>query len=216
MKYAKVTHDINVALPYIASGRVVAFPTGTSYGLAVDALQGHALQRLRNLKKRPSEKTFTICAKQELWPEYFAITPAEHKLLEEVKNQAVTILLVPKEPIAHLAQDGLVGLRMIDHPIMQAFMDALNVPVTATSANVSGENACQDIACIEKYFPGLLDDSDPLLHRAGATTYDLSLACVLDGGLLPQSEPSTILKVIDNKIEIVRQGAYNPSSLEID
>ena len=216
MKYAKVTQDIDVAVPYITDGRVVAFPTGTSYGLAVDALQGHALQRLRNLKKRPSEKTFTVCMKQELWSQYFSITSIEQKLLEKVQGKAVTVLLTPMEAIAHLSQDGLVGLRMIDHPVMQSFMDKLSVPVTATSANIAGEKACQDVVCIEKYFPGLLDDSDPLLHRAGPTTYDLSLACVLDAGALPESDPSTILKVVENKMEVVRQGAYNPSSLDID
>ena len=190
------TTDVSSAAEYIRDGRIVAFPTGTSYGLAVDALQGHALQRLRNTKKRPEEKTFTIFLDESLWDQYLDITQAEKNILHRYANTALTLLVKPKEPLMHIAQDGLVGLRVIDHPVMAELAEKAGVPLTATSANVSGQDACYDEECIERSFPGKV-----------GTTYDLSLACILDGGDLRPGLVSTIAKLKNGELEIVRQGA---------
>lgn len=206
MGYAEVTTDVARAAECIREGRVVAFPTGTSYGLAVDALQGHALQRLRNLKHRPDEKTFTVFVQPALVPRFFAVTDEEQQLLKKYANQAMTLLLKPLASLEHLAQGGRVGLRVIDHPLMAALAAAVGRPLTATSANVAGKEPCFSVTQIKQHFPGILDDSDPAIAPAGPTTYDLSLAAILDGGELPQTLPTTIVKVEDGQITIVRQG----------
>ncbi|MCE9643533.1 MAG: L-threonylcarbamoyladenylate synthase [Candidatus Andersenbacteria bacterium] len=190
------TTDVSSAVQYIRDGRIVAFPTGTSYGLAVDALQGHALQRLRNAKRRPEEKTFTIFLDESLWDQYLDITQAEKNMLHRYANTALTLLVKPKESLMHLAQDELIGLRVIDHLMMAELAEKAGVPLTATSANVSGQDACYNEECIEKSFPGKI-----------GTTYDLSLACILDGGSLRKGLVSTIAKLENGKIVIVRQGA---------
>ena len=190
------TTDVSRAASYIQEGRVVAFPTGTSYGLAADALQGHALQRVRNLKKRPAEKTFTIFLDQSLWADHLNLREDEEKFLMRYPNTALTLLVKPKESLMHLAQDGLIGIRVIDHPMMRELAEYTRVPLTATSANISGESACYDTKCIESSFPGRVD-----------TTYDLSLACILDSGVLRPGLVSTIVKLDGEKITIVRQGA---------
>ncbi|OGY37200.1 MAG: hypothetical protein A3E36_01205 [Candidatus Andersenbacteria bacterium RIFCSPHIGHO2_12_FULL_45_11b] len=190
------TKDASEALPYIQEGRVVAFPTGTSYGLAADALQGHALQRLCNLKKRPQEKTFTIFLDPSLYDKYLDMREDEKRFLVRYASTALTLLVQPKESLMHAAQDGLIGLRVIDHSMMAQLAELAHVPLTATSANISGEEACYDAACIEKSFPG----------RVG-TTYDLSLAAILDGGTLRPGLVSTIAKLENGKVKIIRQGA---------
>lgn len=215
--YAKIITDISAAAGVIKEGRVVAFPTGTSYGLAADALQGHALQRVRNLKLRPNEKTFTVFVQEKLLSDFFTLTSAEEAFLAKYKNQPLTLLLQPKEPLLHLAQDGRVGLRVIDHPIMRKLAEAMDVPLTATSANRSGQDPCYDTACVTQKFPGLLD-AEILQHLepedpAGAlgTTYDLSLGCILDGGTLPPDRISTIVKLAGEKPIIVRPGTLQLS-----
>ncbi len=190
------TTDVQKVIPYIQEGRVVAFPTGTSYGLAADALQGHALQRVRNLKKRPAEKTFTIFLDPKLWNRYLDLKESEEKFLTRYANTALTLLVKPKESLMYLAQDGLIGVRVIDHPMMAEFAEYAGVPLTATSANISGEPACYDGDCIEKSFPGKI-----------GTTYDLSLAAILDAGTLRPGLISTIIKLQDGSVEIIRQGA---------
>lgn len=194
--YALRSTDIGQAVRFIREGRVTAFPTGTSYGLACDALQGHALQRLRNLKNRPAEKTFTIFLDTNLWDEFLDVKNEEREILSRYANTALTLLVKPKKSLAHLAQDGVVGLRVIDHPMMQELAQTAGVPLTATSANISGDPACYDTACIETSFPGKV-----------GTTYDLSLACILDGGNLQEGLVSTIAKLDNGKLEVVRQGA---------
>lgn len=194
----EITKDIRRAVDVIRQGRVVALPTGTAYGLAVDALQGHALQRLRILKHRLSEKTFTVFLLENLWDQFFEISDVEQALLEKHRHQPLTLLLRAKEPIAHLAQNGLVGLRIIDHPLMQQLADAVNVPLTATSANIFDHLPCNSPVAIQAEFPQLIDER--------SLAYDLSLGCILDGGELPPNPPTTIAKLENDEIKIIRQG----------
>ncbi len=200
-----ITTDISKAVASITKGRIVAFPTGTSYGLAADTQQGFALQRLRNIKQRPGEKTFTISMKEELWPTFLDMSKIEKEAVETLRGLAVTILLRPQPNLYHLAQDGLVGLRMIDNRLMKNFLDAVNVPVTATSANISGQPACFSAQAVEQVFTGKRDE----------TTYDLSVGAILDGGQLPNVASSTIIQfdTARQKISIKRPGVVTPTVL---
>lgn len=198
------------------AGRLVAFPTGTSYGLVADTQQGWALQRLRNLKNRPQEKTFTLFMQDGLWDQFLELTPDELTLLQKNTNQPLTLLVKPAASLAHLAQDGLVGLRVIDHPLMRELAEAVEVPLTATSANRHGEPACFSPAEIMKAFANplpadRLGEEDP--RGAVDTTYDLSLAAILDGGDLPIKKPTTIAKVVGDTIQIIRPGVLTISDL---
>lgn len=196
--HTTVTSDIGLACKIIQEGRVVAFPTGTCYGLAADALQGHALQRVRNMKRRPQEKPLSVCMDPKLWNMHLDLTSQERIFLQQHAGAALTLLVSPQESLSHLAQDGKIGLRVIDHPVMARLAEAVGVPLTATSANIAGENACYDVSCIEASFPG----------RDG-TTYDLSLGCVLDGGVLHHRTVSTVAKLTGKGIQILRQGALH-------
>ncbi|MDP3997475.1 MAG: L-threonylcarbamoyladenylate synthase [Candidatus Andersenbacteria bacterium] len=195
--YTQITKNEGIAATIIGEGRIAAFPTGTSYGLAADALQGFALQRLRQLKNRPTAKTFTIMLTVSLWDKYLLLTNDERKLLNQYKDQPLTLLVKPKPSLEHLAKNGFVGLRVIDHPLMKALAEAARVPLTATSANQADQKPCHSVDCIVKTFPGRIDE----------TTYDLSLGCILDGGTLSENPSTTIAKLEKDKIKIVRQGA---------
>lgn len=198
--YATRTSDLGVAQKIIAEGRIVAFPTGTSYGLAVNALSGHALQRLRNIKKRPQEKAFSIFMIDALWDTYLDLSGEEQSILERYAHTALTLLVRPKKSLEHLAQDGFVGLRVIDHPLMEQFADAVGFPMTATSANISGQEPCYNSEDIELALPA----------RDG-TTYDLSLGCILDGGSLQAGHMSTVARYDNGKMNIIRQGTLQLS-----
>src|SRR3989344_1366371 len=210
--YAPLTKNIEQAVDIIRQGRGVAFPTGTSYGLAADALQGHALQRVRNLKHRPADKALTVYMDPSLYEAHLELTAAEKDFITKNAGQAITLLVKPKASLGHLAQDGRIGLRFIDHPLMAALAEAARVPLTATSANISDTPACFDIACLKKNFPGRLPDEHLRWYEpadlAGAkdTTYDLSLGCMVDGGTLPARQASTIIRLDCEKITVIRPG----------
>ncbi len=198
--YISKTTDISKAVKVIQEGRVVAFPTGTSYGLAVNALFGHGLQRLRNIKKRPQEKTFSVFMKDSLWDTYLTITDKEKDILHQFSHTALTLLVRPKPQLEHIAQDGLIALRVIDSEIMQQLADSTNLPLTATSANISGEDAIYNPDEIETAFPG-----------KDGTSYDLSLGCILDGGNLQPGNISTVAKYEKGEFTIIRQGSLHLS-----
>jgi L-threonylcarbamoyladenylate synthase len=214
--YIIITKDVNKAAEIIKEGRVVAVPTGTSYGLAADCLQGFALQRLRNLKQRPAEKSFTVFMDSSLWDAFLKLTDRERLLLERLAGRPLTLLVKPHEGLAHLAQDNRVGVRAIDHPLMGALATAAQVPLTATSANLSGQLPCQTPTCVRETFPGLLPDdrlNEAKPEGASGTTYDLSLGAILDGGRLSPSEPTTIAAITGRTVSIIRPGALREAEI---
>lgn len=203
----EINQNIAQAVQIIAEGRVVAFPTGTSYGFAVDATRGWPLTRLRNLKQRPHEKTFSIFMKESLYERFLDLTPEEEKILNAHNKQAFTILVKPKEDLVHLAKDGLVAVRMVDHELMAQLADAAETPLTATSANVSGQPSAFSPEEIAKQFSNPLPD-EKIPHTSkvrglSETTFDLTLGMVLDGGHLPPVEPSKLAKIVDGELELV-------------
>lgn len=215
--YAPIIFNVAQAVDFIAEGRVVAVPTGTAYALAADALQGWALQRVRVLKQRSADKTFTVFMADNLWGDFLELTDTEQALLQLLQNQPLTLLVKPQPSLAHVAQDGLVGLRVIDHPLMRELAALSGVPLTATSANRSGMPACFTSDCIETAFPGLLPDEllqEEFSRGASGTTYDLSLAAILGGGQLPPSLPTTIAKIVAGKVKIVRSGSITADDLQ--
>lgn len=214
--YVEIGKDVGRAARTTQTGRVVAFPSGTSYGLAVDALQGHALQRLRNMKGRPPEKAFTIFLDEPLWDMFLRLTAVERMVLQRLRQQPLTLLVRPRPALAHLARADLVGLRVIDHPLMQGLAEAAAVPLTATSANISGEESCYSPADVRAKFPGRLDPNDTRygdIARAGPTTYDLSLGYILDGGELSRQASTTVAKIVGSAVEIARAGALSAEDI---
>lgn len=197
------TTDIPRAATSIHQGRLVAFPTGTSYGLAADVTQGYALQRLRQLKHRPTDKTFTVFMKPSLYTEYLNLTQQEEEIIQAMQNKPLTLIVKAKQPISHLALDGTTGLRIIDHPLMEQLASAVDIPLTATSANISGKSPCFSPEDIQANFSPKLDE----------TTYNLSIAYILDGGKLSQQQPTTIARIQENETKIIRQGAITKEEL---
>ncbi len=204
--YVLKTQDAAAAARAVRQGRVAAFPTGTCYGLAVDARQGHALQRLRNLKQRPAEKTFTVFMKEALWQEFLSLAEREKQTLLKLNNQPLTVLVKPSPAWSHLSRDGLIGLRIIDHPLMRSLAEIVGVPLTATSANPAGLPPAFTPDQIIEYFPGKLDE----------TTYDLSLAAILDAGTLPASKPSTVIRFtgVNCDFKIIRAGQLQADKIK--
>lgn len=216
-QHSTITKDTSIAAKFLAEGRIIAFPTGTFYGLAVNALEGYALQRLRNLKGRPDEKTFTVFLADKIWKEHLDLTEAEKQFLANTTNKPLTLLVKPRPSLQHLASNNLIGLRVIDHPIMQELAQKTSLPLTATSANKTGATPCSSPQCIQTTFPGLLPDdqineTDP--KGASGATYDLSLATIIDDGQLLPSKPTTIARLSNSVIKIIRPGSLSLDELK--
>lgn len=183
--------DLATAAAAIVCGKVVAFPTETFYGLAVDALNEAALAKLRVLKGRAAEKTFSLLVSGRVMLASLCgeISPLAERLMEQHWPGPLTLALParPGLPVSIVA-DGCVAARVSPHPLAHALVVAAGRPITATSANPAGATPPRTASEVTAYF--------------GPST-----CLILDGGVTPGGQPSTLARVRGERVEILRQGA---------
>lgn len=187
-------HHLTRVVSLLAHGRLVAYPTGTSYGLAVNALDRAALEKLSALKHRAEEKSYTVLLPRSEPDEFVTWVAGERRAFAVLADQPVTILVRAKEPLAHLARDGRIGVRTPDHPFTRELVTLLPFPITATSANCDGQSPARTL---------------PEIERLAGTTH----LFVVDGGQLPPRLPSTIAVLSDQQWEINRAGDVTAAEL---
>jgi L-threonylcarbamoyladenylate synthase len=172
-------------------GAVVAFPTETFYGLAVDALDASALERLFALKGRGAEKTSAlIVADISMLAALCATIPDKARKLAASYWPGPLTLALPARPGLPdaIVQNGFVAARVSPHPVAHALVLAFGRPITATSANPAGAPPPRTVAELRASF-------------AAASPF------VLDGGETPGGLPSTLVRVQGDAVEVIRQGA---------
>jgi L-threonylcarbamoyladenylate synthase len=188
-------HHHSRVLFLLKKSEIVAFPTGTSYGLGVNVIDKVALEKLSDLKGRTGEKAYSILLPTKDKNKFVEISEQEKMVLEKFNDKPLTLLVKPQPILAHLAKDGKIGVRTADHPFTKALVDLLEFPITATSANHMGENPAYTIDELTKMF-----------------TKETFMA--VDGGKLPTNAPSTVAKFEDGKWIILRQGSITKKDLE--
>lgn len=193
-----VTHNdatgIAAAVSVLRAGGVVAFPTDTVYGLAVDPRSDAAIARLFALKGRDARAAvpFVIAdLEQAMLAGEFG--PRERRLAEAFWPGPLSIVIPPRAAIARSALGGerTVAVRVPAHAVARQLAAAFGFAVTATSANASGRPAAVSADDVARALPAvdlLLDAGDapggppstivgfdrdgPLLLRAGAVAWD--------------------------------------------
>jgi L-threonylcarbamoyladenylate synthase len=179
------------AAAVLEAGGVVAFPTETFYGLGVAALDAAAVRRLFTLKGRPESRPILVLVDDPARIERFALltTPAR-ALIARHWPGALTLILParPTVPSELTAGTGTIGVRQPAHPVARALAAALAAPVTAPSANLTGETPPTSVAEVLQVFDGRIE-------------------LVLDGGPTPGGLPSTVLDVTVDPPRLLRAGA---------
>ena len=176
----------------LAGGGLVAYPTDTLYGLAVDPRRADAVERLFRAKGRPADMAVPLIAAD---PEQAAraagrLTPLARALAERFWPGPLT-LVVAASPALNprlLAGGATVAVRVPDHAVARALAAALGHPLTATSANRSGAPPATTAA-------------------AAAEAVGADLACVLDAGPADVTTPSTIVDARGPAPVLLRPGA---------
>ncbi len=182
---------LNEVVRIIAEGGIVGFPTESFYGLGVDATNPHAIKRLFKIKKRdPNLPILILISSLRELPQYAISIPSEAKRMgKKFWPGGLTMIFQssPLLPSVLTAGKGKVGIRISSHPLAHALTRALNVPITGTSANISGRPPCII--------------ADQVVECFGE---DLDL--VLDGGKTQGKYPSTMLDVTVDPPSIIRKG----------
>ncbi len=175
----------------LKKGGIIALPTDTVYGLAVNALDENALKKLKGLKKRDKEKPFTYFLSRSRIPE-FAI-PVKNRIIEFYQPGPLTAIL-RKQPSASLIDyEGKIGIRIPQLDTIIKLLVKFNGPLAVSSANISGEKTITTPQEINNIFP----------------TIDL----IIDNGELI-SQPSTVIDLTSTPPTILRKGLI--SILEIE
>ena len=167
---------------------MVGFPTETFYGLGVDALDAGALDRLRAVKGRGAEKAISVLVTESMVDAVVAeVSPRARVLMAAHWPGPLTLALPARSGLPEgLVMDGCVAVRWSPNAVAQRLLEALGRPITATSANPAGAPPPTTAAGVRGYFPECL---------------------VVDGGDTPGGQPSTLVRVRGDVVEILRAGA---------
>jgi L-threonylcarbamoyladenylate synthase len=190
--------ELDNAVQVISQGGVVAFPTETYYGLGVDPFNPQALAKLFAIKKRPSVKpVLTLIAGQEQLTLLTSEIPSLFQSLFPLWPAPLTLVFkaLPALPATLTGGTGTVAVRVSPHPVAMALVRACHHPLTATSANISGEPPAVTADEVRLYF---------------GDTVDL----VIDGGRTPGGKPSTVVGIDNDVITILREGVISLSKIE--
>jgi L-threonylcarbamoyladenylate synthase len=186
-------------------GGVLAIPTESSYGLAADPRNAEGIARVYGLKGRDGSKALPLVAAGRgqiaaLGLDVGALErPELAPLVARWWPGPLTVVLPLREGadpagLPVLAPDGTVAVRIPGHRGLRELLAAVGRPLTATSANRSGE-------------PPVLDPDGAAALLAGLPE---GTAAVIDGGVLPGGPPSTLVRPRDGRVEVLRPGAFDP------
>ena len=181
-------------------GELVAFPTETVYGLGADASNAQAVKRLFSVKRRPPDHPVIVhIARVEQLDELAIDVPDSARALARAFWPGPLTLVVRRNPerVAPEVTGGrdTVGLRVPDHPLARALLDAFGGGVAAPSANRFGKVSPTSAAHVR--------------HDLGD-----DVAVVLDGGACRVGIESTIVDVTAAEPAILRVGAVSRARVE--
>ena len=187
-------------LKVIEKGGIAAFPTETFYGLGVRYDRDDVIERLYSLKQRRLSKALPVIVGV---PEDLAMVASSWTALDETIMGAfwpgpLTLLLKAKVSLSGLITGGTgnVAVRIPGPSFALEMARSLRMPVTATSGNISGQPPARRASEILHQFESVID-------------------LLVDGGDTPGGMPSTIVRVSDNVVQIVREGVIRKESIEL-
>lgn len=193
----QVTHSYyKHALAALAEGKIVAYPTETFYGLAVDPYNEQAMEVLYALKKRDPKKPVSLVVADTTQLEKLIshCSPVYTALMQAFWPGPLTLVFFPVKAAAlklcsTMGQDSL-AIRISSHPVARELCRLWGGPLTATSANIS--------------------NFQPL--SSAGDVYDLwgkQIGAMLDDGITDGGKGSTIVSYLESarELHILRQGA---------
>lgn len=195
------TYD--TARKLIQSGEVVAFPTETIYGLGANALDEEAVKKIFEIKGRPSSNPLIvhIWEKHQISDLWSVENRFQQKIIDQLFPGPITLLLKKKDGIPKIVTaNPFVGIRMPSNQIAQEFLKAVEVPIAAPSANISGKPSPTSAAMVFDNIEGKVE-------------------LIIDGGDSDYGIESTVVKVDEEhwkgKIWILRPGFITKEDLEL-
>jgi len=184
---------LNRAAHLITKGKVIVCPTDTGYALAANALDARAVLKVFSLKGRAYSNPIHIAvSSMEAAEKYARLNKTAEHLAHSFLPGALTLVLPRKEIIPSLLVAGLdtIGIRIPDNRVILDLAAMTNLPITATSANLSGQPTPYS--------------AKEVAEQLGETIKNVAL--ILDQGPLPVHGLSTIVDLTVSPPQLIRQG----------
>jgi L-threonylcarbamoyladenylate synthase len=191
--------SIDRAVDILRRGGVISIPTDTVYGVAANALDENAVDRVFRIKGREDSSPIPVLIGEvdDLFTYGEDVPPEAMALARAFWPGRLTIVVRKSGIVPSIVSGGLdtVGLRIADHPVPRRLVSTLGTPITATSANTSGTEALNSAVSVAERLGDRLD-------------------LVFDGGDLPPSRPSTVIDLTSRPARILREGAVPRDAIE--
>ena len=181
----------------LKQGGLIAYPTDTTYGLGCDIFNRRGIKHIYQIKQRDARKPFSfICYDLSDAANYAHVSNFAFKIMKRHLPGPYTFVLDATRivPDSLTTRQKTVGIRIPDDEIALAIVRELGHPLVTTSANLTGETPLHDPVEIETSMGHMLD-------------------LVVDGGIR-FGDPSTVISLIDDNIEVIREGCGDISWID--
>lgn len=134
--------DLNKALETLKNGGLILYPTDTIWGIGCDATNKEAIDKVFALKGRDKNKSMIILLHSDnQLASYVKEIPEVAYELIEASDRPLTIVYSDAKNLAEnaIAEDGSIGIRIVNHPFCQQLLQRFKKPIISTSANLSGQ-----------------------------------------------------------------------------
>jgi len=145
--------DINSALETLRSGGLILYPTDTIWGIGCDATNPDAVEKIFALKGRDKGKSMIILlGNDNQLSSYVREAPEVAYELIEATDKPLTIIYSNAKNLAEnvVADDGSIGIRIVNHPFCEQLLQRFRKPIVSTSANISGDPSARNFSEISE------------------------------------------------------------------
>jgi L-threonylcarbamoyladenylate synthase len=191
-------NELNTIVSVLKNDGLIVYPTETFYGLGANCFSPEAIKKIFILKKRDRTKPLSVVISDRRMLDSVAreIPPAAEPFIKRYWPGPLT-LIFPANPLLPdelLGTTKSIGVRLPAHEGLRDLVKNAGFPITATSANISGEEEL----------------SDP---KKVIDTFESKVDCIVDGGKTRGGRPSTVIDLTFPVPQILREGAIPASEL---
>jgi len=179
----------------IKNGYLVIYPTETCYGIGTNILNVDAVKRVYTVKKRPFTSPLTaVVSSLKMAKKYGYIDKKVEYLVKKYMPGPLTLVVEKKSTVPDIFDPKEFAFRISGNKVALELVKAVKVPIVATSANIHGKSPIYSSKEVIEVFNGKVD-------------------VILDVGDLEKVKPSTVIALIDDNIEIRREGPISSKKI---
>ena len=186
---------IRKAVDILRQGGIIIYPTDTVYGLGCDLSNKKGIEKIYELKKRNRKQPLSfICSDLKHISQYAKVTDYAYKTMKRLLPGPYTFILEASRlvPKIILPKRSTTGIRVPDNQICLNLIKELGQPIISTSVKTTDGEDLGDPYEIEEQFGRMVD-------------------LIIDGGIIIP-EPSSVISLVDDNIEIIRHGKGDVSA----